>query len=476
MSSGRDRHGRGAGSYAAWWAAHGSLATSIQDAHSLYLETLGELGIVGLALLLLPFGAAAFVVATRLRHLQGDGADRRRRPLGARRGYLLAAGIDWMWELTAVSIVAFAALAVAVGACTPDVGLALAVARRRRFVALGAATMAVAWLGICAAALPLLTHLEIGASQAAARDGRTVVALHAASSAIRIQPWAAEPYLQLALVAEQAGRLAVADAAIRRAIARAPDDWHLWLVATRVQTKRGHVDAAREKPSSGAQPEPPLAAIRRSTSFREQCALRSRSLLFPGGIGSGRRSPERGRTQRDRDVAQPADREPRLVARLAASSHAPGRRCRDRNRLQPLDRIPGRRSRRERVLCGDAAARLDRARQSAGPLRPRSPHASPPHGGRGSEHPALGRDGNGREDAHRSRALRGGAVVWADGRAVPDRVRGCGLLPLHGTLHVAAHRATRPYADHRRRHTRAAAQRKLELFRDIHAHPVAMLR
>jgi Flp pilus assembly protein TadD len=118
-------------------------------------------------------------------------------------------------------------------------------ARRRALVALGAAMVTAAWLSICAAALPLFTHLEIGASQAAAREGRTLAALRAANSAIRLQPWAADPYLQLSLVAEQAGQLAVADTAIRHGIARAPDDWRLWLVATRVETKRGHVAAAR---------------------------------------------------------------------------------------------------------------------------------------------------------------------------------------------------------------------------------------
>ena len=264
-------HGRGAGSYADWWAAHGALATSIQDAHSLYLESLGELGAVGLALLLLPFGAGAFFVATRLRHLQ---VEERIAVAGLSAlvcGYLVAAGIDWMWELTAVSIVAFAGLALVVGTCARP-RRPRPRRRGRRFVALGAATITVAWLAICAAALPLLTHLEIGASQAAAREGRTVAALHAASSAIRLQPWAAEPYLQLALVAEQAGRLSVADTAIRRAIARAPDDWHLWLVATRVQTKQGRVAAARR-------------------SLRRARSLNPRSPLFAGALPSANNLP-----------------------------------------------------------------------------------------------------------------------------------------------------------------------------------------
>jgi tetratricopeptide (TPR) repeat protein len=258
-------HGRGAGSYGDWWTAHGSLATSIQDAHSLYVETLGELGVVGLVLLLLPLGAAAVFVGRRLRALAPDAQVSVAGAAALVCGYAVAAGIDWMWELTAVSVVAFAALAVAVGASEPDAAPARMRRRRRPLLALGAASLAAGWLAICAAALPLLTHLEIGASQAAAREGRTVAALKTARSAVRLQPWAAQPYLQLALVSEQSGRLAVAETAIRRAIDRSPDDWHLWLVRTRIATKQGRIEEARR-------------------SLRRARALNPRSPLFSAGM------------------------------------------------------------------------------------------------------------------------------------------------------------------------------------------------
>src|SRR4029079_5874260 len=43
--------GSGAGSFGAWWAEHGSLAMFVRNAHSLYLESLGELGAVGFLLI-----------------------------------------------------------------------------------------------------------------------------------------------------------------------------------------------------------------------------------------------------------------------------------------------------------------------------------------------------------------------------------------------------------------------------------------
>src|SRR5207249_3324214 len=49
--------GGGAGSFEQWWAQHASFSYFVRDAHSVYLETLAELGLVGFGLL------AAFLVA-----------------------------------------------------------------------------------------------------------------------------------------------------------------------------------------------------------------------------------------------------------------------------------------------------------------------------------------------------------------------------------------------------------------------------
>ena len=55
--------GAGAGSFAYTWAQRRPSSVTVQDAHSLYVETLGELGVVGLTLLatflLVPLAAAA---------------------------------------------------------------------------------------------------------------------------------------------------------------------------------------------------------------------------------------------------------------------------------------------------------------------------------------------------------------------------------------------------------------------------------
>lgn len=91
--------GRGAGTFQLDWVQRGPAEIDVLDAHSLYLEQLAELGLVGLALLLLAL-APPLVAA-----LRGPAA---RAGLAAATGayvaFLLHAGLDWDWELPAVTV------------------------------------------------------------------------------------------------------------------------------------------------------------------------------------------------------------------------------------------------------------------------------------------------------------------------------------------------------------------------------------
>jgi O-antigen ligase len=97
--------GHGAGTFADTWAMHRPNSISVQDAHSLYLETLDELGILGLILLAGVILTIFWGIAIRMR--------RSRRPLYAAAfalvlAWALHAGIDWDWEMPAVTLVPFA--------------------------------------------------------------------------------------------------------------------------------------------------------------------------------------------------------------------------------------------------------------------------------------------------------------------------------------------------------------------------------
>jgi O-antigen ligase len=100
--------GSGAGTYAAYWSRHPQRVYFAPfNAHSLYLETGAELGVVGLALLLAMLALPLSSIGSR---------DPIR--LGAACGFLafvLHAGVDWDWEMPVVTTAALYLASVLVG-------------------------------------------------------------------------------------------------------------------------------------------------------------------------------------------------------------------------------------------------------------------------------------------------------------------------------------------------------------------------
>lgn len=236
--------GRGAGSYQSWWMEHASLPLFVRDAHSLWLETLAELGLVGLLLLVIAFGTAFVAAIARMGRLGQD------RPLvaamaGVLAAFVVAAGIDWMWELSIVGLVAVVALGILVGRATEGSPRSAAVRRPLSRRVLRTAGVGVALAAILFAAVPMLAQNRLEESQAAASRGDAAAAIEAADDARAVQPWASTPYLQLALLEEQAGNLGEANRYVDDALERDRSDWSIWLVAARVQTKAGFIRRGR---------------------------------------------------------------------------------------------------------------------------------------------------------------------------------------------------------------------------------------
>ena len=87
--------GVGSGGFQAEWLRERPFREPVRDAHSLYLETPAELGLVGLALLLTLLGAVAVAAAPRRAGARGPGRGARRlRAARGRRLGLGAAGAD----------------------------------------------------------------------------------------------------------------------------------------------------------------------------------------------------------------------------------------------------------------------------------------------------------------------------------------------------------------------------------------------
>jgi tetratricopeptide (TPR) repeat protein len=161
--------------------------------------------------------------------------------LAAATAYLAAAGVDWMWQLTAVSVVGVACLGLLAAAGSEP---ARVVSRRTRRVFVRGLVVAAALLAIACEGLPLLTDAEVRASQAAAAGGDGARARTYARAAVALQSWAPSPYVQLALVDEQNQELGSAADAIHAALRRNARDWRSWLIAARIETKLGEIGRA----------------------------------------------------------------------------------------------------------------------------------------------------------------------------------------------------------------------------------------
>lgn len=238
--------GRGAGSYRFWWAQHASFTYTLQNAHSLYLETLAELGLVGLILLVAALAYGSIVGVRSIRAAVGDHRRNLAAALAVLSAFLVCAGIDWLWQVTVVGAVGVIALAL-VASSGERLEAATAPARAGwARLALGVAVLLGAWVAICAAAVPWLTASRIAASQAAVRRGDLPGAISDAQDARAIQPWAGAPYVQLALVAEARRDLPSAVGWIRRATERDTKNWATWYVASRIEREAGNRAAAGE--------------------------------------------------------------------------------------------------------------------------------------------------------------------------------------------------------------------------------------
>ena len=117
--AGKPLTGVGAHGFQQLWLQKRPISESVQDAHSLYLETAAELGAVGLLLLLGwlsgPVGALRAVLRTPSGSLLSAGW------AAASAAFLVHAAQDWDWEMPAVSLPFIALTAALLGAAADGV-------------------------------------------------------------------------------------------------------------------------------------------------------------------------------------------------------------------------------------------------------------------------------------------------------------------------------------------------------------------
>jgi O-antigen ligase len=240
--------GIGPGTYIFWWSEHRDTSGLIHDAHSLFVETLGELGIVGLLLIA---GLVLFVI--------GLGVQRVIRSFGEQRAVLagltasalafaVAAGLDWLWELAVIPV---AFLFVAAAILSGDIDdepvphrageASLPRSRWRRGLPTAARVAgALAAIGaILVIADPMITAQRITQSQEAFAAGDYAGALSKAESAADLESYSAAPWTQEAFAYEAEGQLSRAATAARAATERESTNWETWYLLSRIQAQRG---------------------------------------------------------------------------------------------------------------------------------------------------------------------------------------------------------------------------------------------
>jgi hypothetical protein len=231
--------GTGSGTFEFWWARNRDTADVVRDTHSLWFQTLGEVGIVGLALLLAFIGIV----------LVGGGREiiraNIRRPLLAAAmsgvvAFLLTATFDWMWQIPVIASAFLLLSAILVTAVSPP--------PREEPAPLGwparAGVVIVALIAIVVISIPLASTSLLRESEGDVRDGDPQAALDAARSAQNAEPGGATPRLQQALVLEELGALDQAAEAARGATERGETNWRTWLILSRIEAERGEAGEA----------------------------------------------------------------------------------------------------------------------------------------------------------------------------------------------------------------------------------------
>jgi hypothetical protein len=245
--------GHGAGTYQFSWNQDRPVAMTVHSAHSVYLQAFAELGIVGglltlgMVLFLLWVGVSAWRAASgRQRELYAV-------LLTVAFAVALGSAFDFFWQIAGVGVIFFLCTGALVAARCGQLWRARAAGRsgagdttapspRYSLVIAG---LAISWISMLALIGPLLVDHELNSSTEAFATGDTPGAIGDANTARSIEPWAASPYRQLGLIAEEEGEYEEAIHRYDQAIERENRNWTLYFIRARAEHLAGQEEAAQ---------------------------------------------------------------------------------------------------------------------------------------------------------------------------------------------------------------------------------------
>jgi O-antigen ligase len=240
--------GHGAGTYQFSWNQLRSIELPVHDAHSLYLESFAELGVIGGLLVIALIGSLLWCAFATWRAAPPPQRDRYAALLAAMLAFAVGAAFDWFWEIPALGAFFFLAAGVVVAARCSQLAAdprrqASSKADGRRF-GLTVTAVVLAWVSAVVLVGPLLVEHEIDSSQAAAAREDFGAAADHAETARSIEPWAASPYVQLGLLAERQGNYPAAIVHFGHAIEREDRNWQWYYLRSRVEHEAGETETA----------------------------------------------------------------------------------------------------------------------------------------------------------------------------------------------------------------------------------------
>jgi hypothetical protein len=245
--------GQGAGTYENLWNQRRPVTFAIKDAHSLYVEVMDELGLVGIALLAIALVSMAIAFARGLWRAHD------RYPyaalLAALLAWLVRAGIDWDWEMPAITLWLFCAG-----------GAAAAVSHRSRArplrlvrpIRLGLSLACVA-LALVPAAVAVSEH-RLDTAQAAFARGDCATAEKEAGRSLDVVSFRPEPRELIAFCAARRNATPLAISEIRQAIRRDPGNWRYRYDLALLLSASGRDGVPTARDAAALNPREPTAA------------------------------------------------------------------------------------------------------------------------------------------------------------------------------------------------------------------------
>lgn len=231
--------GTGAGDFRFAWLRERTDGSPAENAHSLYLETLGESGLIGLVLLLVvPVCAVVAVGAPIIRRRAGPAVRDQAVAFAGAATIGAHMAVDWDWQLPGVALPAVALLGGALGGVP---------GRPRARVSRVPAAAAVVACAACAVVVagPFWSERFVDRAVGHAATGAYGAAL--ASYERADAPFGANPAAAVGRAAALAhlGRTAESEAAFGEAVDRSPRDWSIHTTWALERARLGDIRGAR---------------------------------------------------------------------------------------------------------------------------------------------------------------------------------------------------------------------------------------